>query len=42
MIKEITSYNFDEILFEYFEGTLNDAEKKKFSVVKDKSSTSVV
>jgi hypothetical protein len=30
MIKEITSYNFDEILFEYFEGTLNDAEKKNF------------
>lgn len=30
MIKEITPYNFDEILFEYFEGTLSDAEKKNF------------
>jgi len=30
MIEEVTPYNFDEILFEYFEGTLNDVEKQKF------------
>lgn len=30
MIKEITPYNFDEILFEYFEGTLSETEKKNF------------
>lgn len=30
MIKEVTPYNFDEVLFEYFEGTLNESEKQMF------------
>ncbi|MFZ9847256.1 MAG: hypothetical protein ACO3EE_03770 [Flavobacteriales bacterium] len=30
MMQEITPYNFDEFLFEYFEGTLNEVDKKKF------------
>ncbi|MFM7023291.1 MAG: hypothetical protein ACKOXB_09950 [Flavobacteriales bacterium] len=31
MTREISTYNFDEWLFDYFEGTLNAAEKERFN-----------